>query len=174
MSERKTFGAILILGSVFLIGGVFGFGGTVFYLKQTRDSRHERGDRFEQRSPRDVYRVQVDRMTSRLERSLDLNEEQIPLVRAEIEKFGNAMRQVHEDMKPQFDALMHERSLAIEQHLNEEQQNAFREQRKQHRERSKAKREEGGKSGDGHKAWKSKSMSNPSACHVSSCGIRST
>ena len=42
MSEKRKFGALMILGAVFIIGGVFGFGSTIYYLKNTRGDRHER------------------------------------------------------------------------------------------------------------------------------------
>ena len=140
MSEKSKFSAVVILAVVFTIGGLVGVGGTVAYLKQTRENRGDRSARTE-RSPRDIYRVQVDRMMERLEKSLSLTESQVPLVRAEVAKFGDAMLEVHESMRPRFHALMEERSLAIESHLNEEQLAAFREDRKKHRDRSKAIRE---------------------------------
>lgn len=149
MSEKSKFSAVVILAVVFTIGGLFGVGGTVAYLKQTRGNRGDRSARTE-RSPRDIYRVQVDRMMERLEKSLSLTEGQVPLVRAEVTKFGDAMLEVHDSMRPRFHALMEERSLAIESHLNEEQLAAFREDRKRHRSRSKAIREgrkNGGKDG---------------------------
>ncbi len=168
MSEKSKFSAVVILAVVFTIGGLFGVGGTVAYLKQTRENR---GDRSARTTPRDIYRVQVDHTMKRLERSLSLTEEQVPLVRAEVTKFGDAMLEVHESMRPRFHALMEERSLAIERHLNEEQLAAFREERKKHRERSKSNRE-GKKSGskDGamlDRVWKS--SSSPSASKERTC-----
>ena len=164
MSEKSKLSAVVILAVVFTIGGLFGVGGTVYYLKQTRENRVDRSARAE-RSPRDIYRVQVDRMMERLEKSLSLSEEQIPLVRAEVTKFGNAMMEVHEAMRPQFHALMEERTLAIEKHLDEEQLAAFREDRKRHRERGKTSHE-GKRSGSGDAAFLDriwKSSSSPSA-----------
>ncbi|HCR28876.1 MAG TPA: hypothetical protein DIV79_02510 [Opitutae bacterium] len=155
MSEKTKFGAIVILAVVFAIGGLCGVGGTIFYLKQAHDRPH--------RTPRDIYRVQVDRMTSRLERSLDLNEDQIPLVRQEIAKFGEAMKELNQSMEPEFRALMDKRAIAIEQHLTDEQLPVFRENRKQHQMREKARRE---KSREGEKpsAWKFKWKDSPQAC----------
>ncbi len=140
MSEKSKFGAVLILGIIFAIGAFSGVGGTVYYLKQSHGKRSDRGSS-SQRSPRDIYRVQVDRMTERLEKSLNLTDEQVPLIRAEITKFGNAMMEVHESMRPQFHALMEERTVAIEQHLSEEQLTAFRADKKKHRERVKSHRD---------------------------------
>jgi hypothetical protein len=165
MSQNSKFGALAILGVIFAIGTLSGVGGTFYYLKQKHGPRHQ-----QQRSERpisDIYRVQVDKMTSRLERSLELSEGQIPLIRAEIEKFGNAMRNVHEEMKPQFDALMQERSMAIEQHLSAEQLEAFREQKRQHRDRSKSWRD--GKPGEGGPRPGGKPTSEPRACRDSAC-----
>lgn len=154
MKQKSKFGALAILAVIFSIGALSGVGGTVYYLTQQRGSWHQRSER----PARDIYRVQVDRMTARLERSLELSEAQIPLIRSEIEKFGDAMRSVHEEMKPQFDALMQEQALAIEQHLSPEQLEAFREQRRQRRERSKGWREGEGGSHPG------KFKSSPRAC----------
>ncbi len=166
MSEKSKFGAVVILAIVFAIGGLFGVGGTVFYLKQTRENRGERSART---TPRDIYRVQVDHTMKRLERSLSLTEEQIPLVRAEVAKFGDAMLEVHESMRPRFHALMEERSIAIERHLNEEQLAAFREERKRHRDRAKANRD-GKKSGNGESGVEDKeSRQGPSACRQHAC-----
>jgi len=161
MSEKSKFSAVVILAVVFTIGGLFGVGGTVAYLKQTRENRGDRSARTE-RSPRDIYRVQVDRMMERLEKSLSLTESQVPLVRAEVAKFGDAMLEVHESMRPRFHALMEERSLAIESH---------REDRKKHRDRSKAIRE-GRKNGikDGamlDRIWRP--SSSPSASRERTC-----
>lgn len=164
MSEKSKFGAVIILAIVFAIGGLFGVGGTVYYLKQNRENRGDRSARTE-RSHRDIYRVQVDSMMRRLERSLSLSEEQIPLVREEVTKFGNAMMEVHESMRPQFLSLMEERSLAIERHLSEEQLATFREDRRKHRERGRN-NHEGKKSGDSDGGvHESKSDSAPSACN---------
>ena len=149
MSEKSKFSALVILAVVFTIGGLFGVGGTVAYLKQTRGNRGDRSAHIE-RSPRDIYRVQVDRMMERLEKSLSLTEIQVPLVRAEVTKFGDVMLEVHESMRQRFHGLIEERSHAIERHLNEEQLAAFREDRKKHRDREKAIREwrkNGGKDG---------------------------
>ena len=126
---KGKFGALAILAVIFSIGALFGVGGSFYYMKERRD----RPDRNE-RNMRDVYRVSVDRMAHRLERSLDLTDDQLPLVKAEIEKFAAAMREVHQSMEPRFESLMRERSLAIEKHLTEEQLEVFREQRKQRRE----------------------------------------
>lgn len=164
MSEKKKFGAVVILAIVFTIGGLFGIGGTVLYLKQSHERRIARTER----TPRDIYRVQVDRMMERLERSLKLSEEQIPLVRAEVTKFGSAMLEVHETMRPQFHALMEERSIAIERHLNKEQLATFREDRKKHRERGKSNRE-GRRPENGVNVRESKAGSGPSACKGNSC-----
>ena len=155
MSEKSKFGAIFILLVVFVIGSLFGIGSTIFYLKQAHDRPH--------RTPRDVYRVQVDRMTSRLERSLELTEDQVPLIRQEIAKFGEAMRELNQSMEPEFRALMGKRVIAIEQHLSEEQLHVFRENRKQYQMRDKARRE---KEREGQKpsAWKPKWKDNPRAC----------
>ncbi|MEC7905789.1 MAG: ABC transporter permease [Verrucomicrobiota bacterium] len=157
MSEKSKFGAIFILLIVFAIGSLFGIGSTIFYLKQAHDRPH--------RTPRDIYRVQVDRMTSRLERSLELTEDQVPLVRQEIAKFGEAMKELNKSMMPEFRALMDERAIAIEQHLSQEQLPVFRENRKQHQIREKARRE---KEREGKKpsAWKPKWNDNPWACQV--------
>ncbi len=161
MSEQKKFGAVIILAVVFAIGALFGVGGTVFYLKQSHDGRGGHSSRSE-RSTRDIYRVQVDRMTERLEESLNLTAEQIPLVRAEIQKFGNAMREVHESMRPQFHALMEERSIAIERHLTKEQLVLFREDRKKYKDRGKSHRDKDASGGS--------SSSGPSACaHKTRC-----
>lgn len=159
MSQSSKFGVLAILAVIFSIGALSGVGGTVYYLKQKQGHRSPYSDR----SVRDIYRVQVDRMTARLEDSLGLSEAQVPLIRAEIEKFGNAMRSVHEAMKPQFGALMQERSIAIEQHLSPEQLEAFREQRRQHLERSKKTRRD--KDGGEDR----KSRSSPRACRGASC-----
>jgi len=159
MSEKSKFGAVVILAIVFAIGGLFGVGGTIFYLKKTHGDRGDRISRSE-RTTRDIYRVQVDRMTARLEKSLKLTDSQVPLIRAEIQKFANAMQEVHESMRPQFHALMEERSIAIERHLTEEQLAAFREDRKRHRERAKSHHE--GKKSDGD--LDSSSSSGPRAC----------
>ena len=155
MSEKSKFGAIFILLVVFVIGSLFGIGSTIFYLKQAHERPH--------RTPRDIYRVQVDRMTSRLERSLELTEDQVPLIRQEIAKFGEAMRELNQSMEPEFRALMGERVIAIEQHLSEEQLLVFRENRKQYQMRDKARRE---KEREGQKpsAWKPKWKDNPRAC----------
>lgn len=169
MSEKSKFGALVILAVVFVIGGLFGVGGTVYYLKQTRENRGDRTTRAERTTPRDIYRVQVDHMMERLEKSLSLTEEQVPLVRAEVTKFGNAMLEVHDSMRPRFHALMEERSLAIERHLNEEQLAAFREDRKRHRERAKANRESK-KNGNGEGSSREKNSSqSPSACKKRTC-----
>lgn len=159
MSEKNKFGAVVILAIVFAIGGLFGVGGTIYYIKQSHGDRRDRISRSE-RTNRDIYRVQVDRMTARLEKSLKLSEEQVPLIRAEIQKFGNAMQEVHESMQPQFRALMEERSIAIERHLTEEQLAAFREDRKRHRERARS-HHDGKKSVEGADA---PSSSGPRAC----------
>ena len=155
MSEKSKFGAIFILLVVFVIGSFFGIGSTIFYLKQAHERPH--------RTPRDIYRVQVDRMTSRLERSLELTKDQVPLIRQEIAKFGEAMRELNQSMEPEFRALMGERVIAIEQHLSEEQLLVFRENRKQYQMRDKARRE---KEREGQKpsAWKPKWKDNPRAC----------
>lgn len=155
MSEKSKFGAIFILLVVFAIGSLCGIGSTIFYLRQAHDHPH--------RTPRDIYRVQVDRMTSRLERFLELTEDQVPLVRQEIAKFGEAMKELNQSMEPEFRALMEERAIAIEQHLTEEQLPVFRENRKQHQMREKARRE---KEREGQKpsAWKPKWKDNPRAC----------
>ena len=155
MSEKSKFGAIFILLVVFVIGSLFGIGSTIFYLKQA----HERP----QRTPRDIYRVQVDRMTSRLERSLELTEDQVPLIRQEIAKFGEAMRELNQSMEPEFRALMEKRVIAIEQHLSEEQLPVFRENRKQYQMRDKA-RHEKEREGQKPSAWKPKWKDNPRAC----------
>ena len=63
MSAKSKFSAVVILAVVFTIGGLFGVGGTVAYLKQTRGNRVDRSARTE-RSPRDIYRAQVDREPS--------------------------------------------------------------------------------------------------------------
>ncbi len=166
MSEKSKFGAVVILAIVFAIGGLFGVGGTVYYLKQTQENRSDRSTRT---TPRDIYRVQVDHMMKRLERSLSLTEEQIPLVRAEVAKFGDAMLEVHESMRPRFLALMEERSLAIERHLNEEQLAAFREEQKKHRDRGKGNRD-GKKTGsDEGSAGTKESSQGPSACKQRTC-----
>ena len=96
MSEKSKFGAIFILLVVFAIGSLCGIGSTIFYLRQAHDHPH--------RTPRDIYRVQVDRMTSRLERFLELTEDQVPLVRQEIAKFGEAMKELNQSMEPEFRA----------------------------------------------------------------------
>ena len=155
MSEKSKFGAIFILLVVFVIGSLFGIGSTIFYLKQAHERPH--------RTPRDIYRVQVDRMTSRLERSLELTEDQVPLIRQEIAKFGEAMRELNQSMEPEFRALMGERVIAIEQHLSEEQLLVFRENRKQYQMRDKARRE---KEREGQKpsACKPKWKNNPLPC----------
>ena len=155
MSEKSKSGAIFILLVVFAIGSLCGVGSTIFYLKQANDRPH--------RTPRDIYRVQVDRMTSRLERSLELTEDQVPLVRQEIAKFGEAMKELNRSMEPEFRALMDKRAIAIEQHLNDEQLPAYRELREQHQMREKARRE---KEREGQKpsAWKPKWKDNPRAC----------
>lgn len=155
MSEKSKFGAIFILLVVFVIGSLFGIGSTIFYLKQAHKRPHM--------TPRDIYRVQVDRMTSRLERSLELTEDQVPLIRQEIAKFGEAMRELNQSMEPEFRALMDKRVIAIEQHLSEEQLPVFRENRKQYQMRDKARRE---KEREGQKpsAWKPKWKDNPRAC----------
>lgn len=142
---KGKFGALAILAVIFSIGTLFGVGGSFYYMKQKRGHHPDRGDR----NMRDVYRVGVDRMASRLDRVLDLSDEQSPLVKAEIEKFAAAMRDVHESMEPRFEALMRERSAAIEQHLTPEQLEAFQEHRKKRREgreREKARRD--GKEGE--------------------------
>jgi hypothetical protein len=144
MSQNSKFGAMAVLVVIFSIGALSGVGGTLYYLKQKHGHR---SSRIEQRNPEDIYRVQIDRMTSRLERSLELSDVQIPFVRAEIEKFGSAMREKHEKMKPQLDALMQERMVAIEKHLNAEQVEAFRKQRLEFHERPKSRRN--GKGGEG-------------------------
>jgi hypothetical protein len=144
MSQNSKFGAMAVLVVIFSIGALSGVGGTFYYLKQKHGHRPHR---IEQRNPEDIYRVQIDRMTSRLERSLELSDVQIPFVRAEIEKFGSAMREKHEKMKPQLDALMQERMVAIEKHLNAEQVEAFRKQRLEFHERPKSRRN--GKGGEG-------------------------
>jgi hypothetical protein len=163
MSEKTKFGAILVLAVVFAIGGLCGVGGTIFYLKQAHDRPH--------RSHRDIYRLQVDRMTARLERSLELTEEQIPLVRQEIAKFGEALKQLNESMEPEFRALMDKRAIAIEQHLTEEQLPKFRENRKEHQLREKARREKE-REGEKPSAWISPAREEGSrACNSKvSCG----
>ena len=170
MSEKSKFSALVILAVVFTIGGLFGVGGTVAYLKQTRGNRGDRSAHTE-RSPRDIYRVQVDRMMERLEKSLSLTESQVPLVRAEVTKFGDVMLEVHESMRQRFLALMEERSLAIERHLNEEQLAVFREEHKKHRDRDKAireRRKNGGKDGAMlDRIWKP--GSSPSASRERTC-----
>lgn len=170
MSAKSKFSAVVILAVVFTIGGLFGVGGTVAYLKQTRGNRVDRSARTE-RSPRDIYRFQVDRMMERLEKSLSLTESQVPLVRAEVTKFGDVMLEVHESMRQRFHALVEERSLEIESHLNEEQLAAFREDRKKHRDRDKAIREwrkDGGKDGAMlDRIWKP--SSSPSASRERMC-----
>ena len=170
MSEKSKFSALVILAVVFTIGGLFGVGGTVAYLKQTRGNRGDRSAHTE-RSPRDIYRAQVDRMMERLEKSLSLTESQVPLVRAEVTKFGDVMLEVHESMRQRFLALMEERSLAIERHLNEEQLAAFREEQKKHRDRDKAireRRKNGGKDGAMlDRIWKP--GSSPSASRERTC-----
>jgi len=144
MSQSSKFGAMAILVVIFSIGAFSGVGGTFYYLKQKNDHRGPRPERIIE----DVYNVQIDRMTSRLERSLELSEMQIPLVRAEIEKFASAMREKHEEMKPQLDSLMQERAIAIEKHLSAEQQEAFQKQRIEHRERlNKSRRDRKGREG---------------------------
>ena len=175
MSEKSKFSALVILAVVFTIGGLFGVGGTVAYLKQTRGNRGDRSARTE-RSPRDIYRVQVDRMMERLEKSLSLTESQVPLVRAEVTKFGDVMLEVHESMRQRFLALMEERSLAIERHLNEEQLAAFREDQKKRRDRDKAireRRKNGGKDGAMlDRIWKPGSSPNASrerTCRKDTC-----
>ena len=170
MSAKSKFSAVVILAVVFTIGGLFGVGGTVAYLKQTRGNRVDRSARTE-RSPRDIYRFQVDRMMERLEKSLSLTESQVPLVRAEVTKFGDVMLEVHESMRQRFHALVEERSLAIESHLNEEQLAAFREDQKKHRDRDKAireRRKNGGKDGAMlDRIWKP--GSSPSASRERTC-----
>ncbi len=155
MSEKSKLGAIFILLVVFVIGSLCGIGSTIFYLKQAHDRPH--------RTPRDVYRVQVDRMTSRMERSLELTEDQLPLVRQEIVEFGEAMKELNQSMEPEFRALMDERAIAIEQHLTEEQLTIFRENRKQHQIREEARRE---KEREGQKpsAWRPNWKDSPRAC----------
>ena len=155
MSEKSKLGAIFILLVVFVIGSLCGIGSTIFYLKQAHDRPH--------RTPRDVYRVQVDRMTSRLERSLKLTEDQVPLIRQEIAKFGEAMRELNQSMEPEFRALMDKRVIAIEQHLSEEQLPVFRENRKQYQMWYKGRRE---KEREGQKpsAWKPKRKYKLRAC----------
>ena len=144
MSQSSKFGAMAILVVIFSIGAFSGVGGTFYYLKQKNDHRGSRPERIIE----DVYNVQIDRMTSRLERSLELSEMQIPLVRAEIENFASAMREKHEEMKPQLDSLMQEREIAIEKHLSAEQQEAFQNQRIEHRERlNKSRRDRKGREG---------------------------
>lgn len=144
MSQSSKFGAMAILVVIFSIGAFSGVGGTFYYLKQKNDHRGPRPERIIE----DVYNVQIDRMTSRLERSLELSEMQIPLVRAEIENFASAMREKHEEMKPQLDSLMQERAIAIEKHLSAEQQEAFQNQRIEHRERlNKSRRDRKGREG---------------------------
>tara|TARA_B110000037_G_scaffold88190_1_gene104561 strand:- start:2459 stop:2938 length:480 start_codon:yes stop_codon:yes gene_type:complete len=144
MSQSSKFGAMAILVVIFSIGAFSGVGGTFYYLKQKNDHRGPRPERIIE----DVYNVQIDRMTSRLERSLELSEMQIPLVRAEIENFASAMREKHEEMKPQLDSLMQERAIAIEKHLSAEQQEAFQNQRIEHSERlNKSRRDRKGREG---------------------------
>ena len=151
MSQNSKFGAMAILVVIFSIGALSGVGGTFYYLKQKHGQRGPRPDRIE-----DVYNVQIDRMTSRLERSLELSETQIPLIRAEIEKFASAMRDKHKEMKPQFDTLMQERSVAIEKHLSVEQQEVFRVQRPEHRDRSNKSRRDGKGGDNGPRACRGK------------------
>ena len=151
MSQNSKFGAMAILVVIFSIGALSGVGGTFYYLKQKHGQRGPRPDRIE-----DVYNVQIDRMTSRLERSLELSETQIPLIRAEIEKFDSAMRDKHKEMKPQFDTLMQERSVAIEKHLSVEQQEMFRVQRLEHRDRSNKSRRDGKGGDNGPRACRGK------------------
>ena len=151
MSQNSKFGAMAILVVIFSIGALSGVGGTFYYLKQKHGQRGPRPDRIE-----DVYNVQIDRMTSRLERSLELSETQIPLIRAEIEKFASAMRDKHKEMKPQFDTLMQERSVAIEKHLSVEQQEVFRVQRLEHRDRSNKSRRDGKDGDNGPRACRGK------------------
>ena len=151
MSQNSKFGAMAILVVIFSIGALSGVGGTFYYLKQKHGQRGPRPDRIE-----DVYNVQIDRMTSRLERSLELSETQIPLIRAEIEKFASAMRDKHKEMKPQFDTLMQERSVAIEKHLSVEQQEMFRVQRLEHRDRSNKSRRDGKGGDNGPRACRGK------------------
>ena len=107
----------------------------------------------------------------RLEKSLSLTESQVPLVRAEVTKFGDVMLEVHESMRQRFLALMEERSLAIERHLNEEQLAVFREEHKKHRDRDKAIRERRkNRSKDGamlDRIWKP--GSSPSASRERTC-----
>ena len=155
MSEKTKFGAIVILLVVFAIGSLCGVGSTIFYLKQANDRPH--------RTPRDIYRVQVDRMTSRLERSLDLTDDQVPLVRQEIAKFGEAMKELNKSMEPEFRALMDKRAMAIEQHLTDEQLPVFRENRKQHQMRERSRREKD-REGEKPSAWAPKWKDNPRAC----------
>ena len=102
-------------------------------------------------------------MTSRLERSLELTEDQVPLVRQEIAKFAEALKQLHESMEPEFRALMDKRAIAIEQHLTEEQLPKFRENRKQHQMREKARREKE-QEGEKPSAWKYNWNDRPRAC----------
>ena len=151
MSQNSKFGAMAILVVIFSIGALSGVGGTFYYLKQKHGQRGPRPDRIE-----DVYNVQIDRMTSRLERSLELSETQIPLIRAEIEKFASAMRDKHKEMKPQLDTLMQERSVAIEKHLSVEQQEVFRVQRLEHRDRSNKSRSDGKGGDNGPRACRGK------------------
>jgi len=143
---------MVILVVIFSIGAFSGVGGTFYYLKQKNDHRGSRPERIIE----DVYNVQIDRMTSRLERSLELSETQIPLIRAEIEKFASAMRDKHKEMKPQLDTLMQERSVAIEKHLSVEQQEVFRVQRLEHRDRSNKSRRDGKDGDNGPRACRGK------------------
>tara|TARA_A100001037_G_C14837179_1_gene494835 strand:+ start:219 stop:545 length:327 start_codon:yes stop_codon:yes gene_type:complete len=98
-----------------------------------------------------------------MERSLELTEDQLPLVRQEIVEFGEAMKELNQSMEPEFRALMDERAIAIEQHLTEEQLTIFRENRKQHQIREKARRE---KEREGQKpsAWRPNWKDSPRAC----------
>ncbi len=129
MSSRSKVSALLILLAIFACGALFGVGGSFYYLKKKRQQWSERG-------PRDMYRVQAEKMLARMERSLDLSEEQKIAIKAELDVFSQSMKQLHQDMRPQFRELMSQRTKSIQSHLTPEQSEKFREMRKRHRERN--------------------------------------
>ncbi len=134
MSSKGKASAVLILAAVFLCGSLCGVGGTFYYLKKKRQNWAQHG-------PRDVYRVQADKMFARLDKALDLSDEQKVAIKKEIGIFSDAAKQLHKDMRPKLRELMSVRTQAIRNHLSPEQIEKFAAMRKRQWDRDRERRE---------------------------------
>ena len=124
MSGKKTWIAASILCGTMVIGIGIGSAGTLLVLKSA----------FKNRRPTPSNNLEMrkepikDFFLRRMESKLDLSEEQVELVREELDLMANDFKNYHESVRISIDEITTRADEAIKKHLTEEQVVLFEEE----------------------------------------------